>query len=46
MDKDEYREEVLKKLRNIEVDIGIIGISSMIADVFLLFIMLFIVLFN
>ena len=46
MDKDEYREEVLQKLRDIEVDIGIIGISSMIADVFLLFIMLFIVLFK
>ena len=46
MDKYEYREEILKKLRDIEVDIGVIGISSMIADVFLLFIMLFIVLFK
>ncbi len=45
MDKDEYREEVLQKLRDIEVDIGIIGISSMIADVFLLLI-IFIVLFK
>ena len=45
MNKDEYREEVLKKLRDIEVDIGIIGISSIIADGFLLFI-IFIVLFK
>jgi hypothetical protein len=45
MDKDEYKEEVLKKLRDIEVEIGIIGISSMIADALLLFIMI-IVLFK
>lgn len=38
MDKYEYREVILKKLRDIEVDIGVIGISSMIADVFLLLI--------
>ena len=45
MDKDEYREEVLKKLRDIELNIGIIGSFTIIADAFLL-IIIFIVLFK
>lgn len=45
MDKDEYREEVLRQLREIKLDIGIIGIFSIIADALLFFIM-FIVLFK
>ena len=39
MDKDEYREEVLKQLREIKLNTEMVSIFSVVVDILLFFIM-------